>query len=234
MRGIMKRFAGLLICSGIFGAIGVFEVVVGLANLEKWPAGIFIGLGILVITAGFPLACASILRGVAREAEARSDGVVWRTSTEQHFRPWSDVHELFRIDYLDNRNAWGQTTIVFTDKVRVVFDQSLTNYMQLANAIQTFAAAAKLPAVLAEVEVQPVPFGPVTIRRDGVVVGHHDYPWEKVRFFSVRFGVLVLGVAGAKEDRREMVALHEIPHYLVVLHLLQHFGVPLKQLSLCG
>jgi hypothetical protein len=233
LRGVVKRNPA---SSGI-GCLAIFIVgamfIAGLTNPDKrelvWIApivlfAVFVPLIIRIVI---------LLRYAPLEAEATDEGLVWRDRNGEHSRRWSEVREIHRIDKRDDNNAEGKTTVVFDDDERVVLDQTLRDYEELASEVQTRAAEAMMSRALEEVEKKPVEFGPVTVRRDGVVVNTHYFPWEKVESFTVFLGNLNFKIV-ADREWYESVKLHEIPNYAVVLNLLNHFGVRFEPARIPG
>src|SRR5262249_10168752 len=82
-----------------------------------------------------------------------------------------------------------------------------------------------LPRKEAELRSGPVSFGPVTLRKEGVVVGEKTYRWPDLEC-SLRGGHLIVVPAGDRfgwGDRKE-VPLADIPNFLVLVELIARVG----------
>src|SRR5262245_42654722 len=226
LRNVIKRNPSYLGLTAIILAVGLVALLRAFF-IDDGGEGYWIALGAVAIIPFLAIPVAMSLRGKPREAEATAEGLAWRDRDGNHFRPWSDVKELFRSDHRLDSNTEAKSTVVFSDGSRVVLDRTLSDYETLAHEVQTRAADAMMSAIRAAVreQQQQVAFGPIAIESDGLALYGQFFPWGSVRCWNIHYGRLFIEIYSADRYIVETFAFSDIPNYLVVLNLFDEFGV---------
>jgi hypothetical protein len=219
--GILSRYAPHFLLWGIFFAIGL---LLGLLGLSRPASGTLLP-GVLLLLASFafliPLFIA--LARSPRWARTSKEGVQWQDGRGDHLWRWEEIAAVFRLDKIINQTfRVKQLRLVPAQGEEVTFDQCLSDYDGLADAVQDAVANRLLPAKRAELASAGATFGPVTLHRDGLTINAKKLTWPEVEQYTIFRGSLVVCPRGSKGF--EEVGLSGVPNYPVLLHLLQELG----------
>jgi hypothetical protein len=147
--------------------------------------------------------------------------------------PLEEIAAVFRVDKLVNRTFLvKQLRVVLAHGEEVTFDQCLSDYDQLANAVQGTVTRQLLPAKRSQLAGAGIDFGPVTLHRDSITINGKTFPWPEVEQYIVFRGSLVVYPRSYQGIQCEEVVLGDVPNYPILLLLLQELGqapVPLQQ-----
>lgn len=222
-RGILSRYVAFFWLWAILLAIGVF---LGLLGLFRPNAGTLLP-GLLFVVGSF-FCLIPLFVGLSRsprEARTTPEGVQWLDKKGEHRCRWDEITAVFRVDRLINRTfLLKQSRMVLAHAEEVTFDQSLSDYDRLANAIQATVTRQLMPAKRAQLTGAGADFGPVTLHRDGITVNGKRFPWPEVEQYIVFHGSLVVYPRSYQGILCEEVVLCDVPNYPVLLLLLQELG----------
>jgi hypothetical protein len=219
----LSRYAPPIWLWAILLVIGLF---LGFLGLFRPNAGTLLP-GLLFVVGSF--ACLiPLFVGLARsprEARTTPEGVQWLDKKGEHRCRWDEITAVFRLEKIINQTFLvKQSRMVLAHGEEVTFDQSLSDYDRLANAIQGTVTQKLLPAKRSQLTGAGVEFGPVTLHRDGITINGKKFPWPEVEQYVVFRGSFVVYPRSYQGIQCEEVVLSDVPNYPILLLLLQGLG----------
>jgi hypothetical protein len=226
LRGVASRWGVWWMMFGLLAALGLFLLILGIAKPES--GTLLPGLLIFVLSLGALVPPILGLIKRVRRVEVHPDRIAWWAPEGEEQAPWSTVVSVNRFEKITN-NFWYEAALTLTlaDGRKVVFDQSLSGFTDLADNAQEITAQLLLPKKEAEARAGGAEFGPVTLKADGVSHKGKFSRWSEIDF-AVFNGYLIFVPSGGKftyQERRE-VALAEIPNWPVLVELMVRVGKP--------
>jgi hypothetical protein len=213
----------------MFGLLGLIALGLLVLSIARPGSGTLLpGLLFLVLAGGCLVPpILGLGRGV-RRVEVHPDRIAWWGPAGEEQAPWPTVVSVHRFEKITN-NFWYEAalTLTFANGRKVVFDQTLSGFTELANAAQEITARLLLPQKEAEVRAGGAEFGPVSLRADGVSHAGKFSRWGDIDY-AVSRGFLIVVPAGGEfewKDRRE-IPLAEIPNWPVLVTLMARLGKP--------
>jgi hypothetical protein len=221
--GVLSRYAPHVLLWALLLAIGLFLAILGLAKPD---AGTLLP-GVLFLVGSFAFLIPLFL-GLARGprwVRIPPEGVQWQDGQGEHLWRWEEIAAVFRLDKIINQTfRVKQLRLVSAQGGQVTFDQCLSDYDRLADAVQETVARRLLPAKRAELAGARAEFGPVTLHRDRITIKGKTFTWPDVEQYTIFRGQFVVYPRGYKGIQCEEVSLSEVPNYAILLYLLQELG----------
>ena len=221
----------------LLGALGLgaaymamAETTRGYMDLEK--IGYAAGLGVVsafLFGILWAIVAATIItfRGVIAEVVMCNHGLRWRVGKVWNAALWSDVKSVTRGESIVMRNGvevsrFGVCRVTLRDDRELVFDRSrISDYPSLADAIQATTSDVVAAEKQRQLAAGEVTFGPVTVKKGGLVVDGRDVPWDNLERFEVVNGHLIIYRRRSWFFKTLEVPLAQIPDYMALLDILQ-------------
>jgi hypothetical protein len=154
------------------------------------------------------------------------EGVTWFGPFGSRHRDWDEITAVYRTEKItiaQGRFPTRKLKLQFADGGSVTFDQSVSDFAELADSVQLTVAELLGPAKRAELEEHgQVEFGPVTLRDDGILMQREFFGWDGLDTCKIFNGHLV-AYGRPRRTRYEgdqEVPLSAIPNYPILLDLL--------------
>jgi hypothetical protein len=220
LAGIASRYAPHLTMAGIIFLIGVGLL---LLSTRRPDAGVLIpGAGFAV---GGLLFLIPIYLGLSRhpnEVETSGKGLKWTASEGEHEADWDDIRQVFRYERITNQTfREAHLIVVLDDGVRLDLNQSLSDFNQLGDTVQTNVCARRAPKLRASLQSGGADFGPIVLRSSGLQVNGLDAPWDTVNELVLSRGSFNINLSKLGGTMWESVAIGAIPNFPVLMALLQ-------------
>lgn len=218
--GIASRYAPYLMIGGTLLAIGVGLLLLAASRPDR--STLIPGL---LFAVGGPLFLIPMYLGLAghpREIETSAAGLRWVVPEGEHQVDWEDIREVYRYEKITNQTfREAHLIVVLADGERLDWNQSLSDFNQLADTVQASVCARLAPKLRADLQSGSAAFGPIVLRPSGLSFNGTDLPWDRLDQIAVARGFLILGVRTMYGSRSESVAVGQIPNFPVFFGLLQ-------------
>lgn len=222
--GFFSLYAPHLILTCIFAALGLFGMIAGRSRA----ANDLFAVGVIALVGSFgpliPLVLAALKTIDAVELDHQAIG--WKDAAGDHRLTWQEIKEVYRRELVRNGFRTAELKVVPIAGDPVTFNRSLSNYEQLADTAQSHHAAVWLSTRQAEVEQGGATFGPIVVRPDGVIVEGEVILWDALEQYALLRGYLCFVTPRHRGKAMKMVAVKDVPDYLLLMHLMEHYGKP--------
>jgi hypothetical protein len=234
--GLVPRYRVRVYVSGFCFAIGLGLMMLVSELPEAWVESGPIVFLLGVITSGYgvfwllPLLWCS-MRSI-KKVRISEEGISWTLHGREEFQPWGDVREMLRTEKATNVSRQSEMTLVFKQKEPVVFDQSLSDFLQMVTEVEAIVTERLLPQYRQSLDQGGARFGPVLLKREGLRIHDQDFAWSAIEEYAICNGGLVVTPRGYDDYTGEFVSFQEMPNYMVLLRLLEELGqrpVPASQ-----
>ncbi|HEX4612101.1 MAG TPA: DUF6585 family protein [Urbifossiella sp.] len=150
------------------------------------------------------------------------DGFVYRdTAGEWGGCRWADVIEVWRAETVTHGLTTRSHVRLVTPDADLLLDRALNGYDKLAGEVQTRAARATLPDLLARYRRgERLDFGPVALDSAGVTLRGREVAWAEMKEFRLLDGALLLVGPPIDVWRGNGVRLRDVPNVAALLALL--------------
>lgn len=168
-----------------------------------------------------------------REVQVSLEGLMWRDMQGEHRCRWDEITEVYRMTkVLDETATEKKLAWVLADGTWVTVDQTLSDFDQLADAVQESTHALLLERKRSALDGAGAEFGSVVLARNGLTVAGKKFTWEEIDHSTVFNGTLYFFPKSYSGSDSEDASLTETPNALVMMELLIDLGqapVPVEQ-----
>ncbi|MGH2625945.1 MAG: DUF6585 family protein [Anaerolineales bacterium] len=159
-----------------------------------------------------------------------SGGIVWRVGRHARSLPWADVAEIYTAPV-----RYGLFGLVWGTRLRVTIVPSRGRHIRLTEDLADLDTLLQnikhsvYPRLLAQSRQAfnagaALPFGPLTLQRDGILRRASLIPWRAVRRADLDAGRLAITFAENDRLGRLRLSVSQIPNADLCLQLIQTLG----------
>jgi hypothetical protein len=220
----LSQYALHLILTGVFAALGLFAMISGRGRAanDLFAVGVVALVGSLGPLVPLVLAALKTIDAVELDHQA----IRWKDAAGDHSLTWQEVKEVYRVELVRNGFRTARLMLVPIAGDPVTFNRSLSHYELLAETAQSNHAAVWLSTRQAEVEQGGATFGPIVLRPDSIIVEGEVILWDALEQYALLRGYLCFVTPRHRGKGMKMVAVKDIPDYLLLMHLMEHYGKP--------
>lgn len=228
--GFFSRYSAFFMLTLMGLGMGALAIYLGRAQDQP---GVLVG-GIVGCLASL-LLLIPVFLGLTRrprQVEVSDEGLAWKGSQGEGRCRWKDIREVYTLDRTVNQTFTEKKLVwVLANGDRITTDQTLSDFDQLAEAVQARSAEHVLAAKRAALDTG-ADFGSVVLKRSGLTVAGKSFAWDEIEHSTIFNGTLYFFPKAYKGNDSEDAKLSDLPNVPVLLQLLEELDrapVPVEE-----